>query len=157
VIRPDRRAPFVAEQHTIAGNVIRYGATGGELFLRGVVRERFCVRHSGATAGVEGVGAHGCEYMTGGRVVVLGPTGRNFGAGMSRVFADICEPGDTLRRPLNFQLGDVDPLARRLNFEMVDLDPVEEEDKEWLRATIRMHQKETGSVVAARVLDRWHE
>ena len=77
----DRDAPFVAEENIIAGNVILYGATGGEVFLRGVVGERFCVRNSGATAVVEGVGDHGCEYMTGGRVVVLGPTGRNFGAG----------------------------------------------------------------------------
>ena len=83
-MRPPRDAPFVAEENIIAGNVILYGATGGEVFLRGVVGERFCVRNSGATAVVEGVGDHGCEYMTGGRVVVLGPTGRNFGAGHVR-------------------------------------------------------------------------
>ncbi|MFM7891788.1 MAG: glutamate synthase-related protein, partial [Actinomycetota bacterium] len=83
VVRPDRRATFAAEHNVIAGNVIGYGATSGEIFLRGVVGERFCVRNSGATAVAEGVGDHGCEYMTGGRVVVLGPTGRNFAAGMS--------------------------------------------------------------------------
>ena len=83
VVRPDRGAVFAAEQNIIAGNVIGYGATTGEIFLRGKVGERFCVRNSGATAVVEGVGDHGCEYMTGGTVVVLGPTGRNFAAGMS--------------------------------------------------------------------------
>ena len=139
----DSHPSFVAEDNVIAGNVILYGATGGEVYLRGVVGERFGVRNSGATAVVEGVGDHGCEYMTGGRVVVLGPTGRNFGAGMSGGFAFVYDPNDTF--------------ARRLNFEMVDLDPLEEEDKEWLRATIRTHQALTGSAVAARVLDRWHE
>ena len=83
IVRPHPAAPFVAEEQIVAGNVIAYGATGGEIFLRGVVGERFCVRNSGALAVVEGIGDHGCEYMTGGRVVVLGPTGRNFGAGMS--------------------------------------------------------------------------
>ncbi|MEJ7722447.1 MAG: hypothetical protein WKF58_19355 [Ilumatobacteraceae bacterium] len=83
VVRPDERSPFVAEEQIVAGNVIAYGATAGALFIRGVVGERFCVRNSGALAVVEGVGDHGCEYMTGGRVVVLGSTGRNFGAGMS--------------------------------------------------------------------------
>ena len=82
----------MAEENIIAGNVILYGATGGEVFLRGVVGERFCVRNSGATAVVEGVGDHGCEYMTGGRVVVLGPTGRNFGAGMSGGIAYVLRP-----------------------------------------------------------------
>src|SRR6478736_2116073 len=78
IVHPPVESPFVAEENTIAGNVILYGATSGEMFLRGVVGERFCVRNSGATAVVEGVGDHACEYMTGGRVVVLGPTGRNF-------------------------------------------------------------------------------
>src|SRR6185436_20309854 len=91
VVRPDRAAGFAAEQNIIAGNVIGYGATGGELFLRGQVGERFCVRNSGATAVVEGVGDHGCEYMTGGRVVVLGPTGRNFAAGMSGGYAFVLD------------------------------------------------------------------
>ena len=83
IVRPHPAAQFTAQQNIIAGNVALYGATGGELFLRGRAGERFCVRNSGATAVVEGVGDHGCEYMTGGTVVVLGPTGRNFGAGMS--------------------------------------------------------------------------
>ena len=93
-MHPDRDATFVAEDNVIAGNVIAYGATGGEIFLRGIVGERFCVRNSGATAVVEGVGDHGCEYMTGGRVVVLGPTGRNFAAGMSGGVAYVYDPTD---------------------------------------------------------------
>ena len=112
-----RAADFVAEDNIIAGNVILYGATGGEVFLRGVVGERFCVRNSGATAVVEGVGDHGCEYMTGGRVVVLGPTGRNFGAGMSGgiayvydpdgTFADAAQPRDGRPRPARRRRRDV--------------------------------------------------
>ena len=89
----------MAEDNVIAGNVILYGATAGEVFLRGVVGERFCVRNSGATAVVEGVGDHGCEYMTGGRVVVLGPTGRNFGAGMSGGIAYVFDPDRHVRLP----------------------------------------------------------
>jgi glutamate synthase (NADPH) large chain len=101
------------------------------------------VRNSGATAVVEGVGDHGCEYMTGGRVVVLGPTGRNFGAGMSGGLAFVYDPDDTF--------------AQRLNFEMVSLDPLDDDDRDWLRDTIRTHQAETGSAVAARILARWHD
>jgi len=134
---------FVAEDNIVAGNVILYGATAGEVFIRGVVGERFCVRNSGAVAVVEGVGDHGCEYMTGGRVVVLGPTGRNFGAGMSGGIAYIYDPDGTC--------------AQRLNFEMADLDPLDDDDRDWLRAIVRKHQSETGSTVAARVLARWHE
>jgi glutamate synthase (NADPH/NADH) large chain len=145
VVRPPADAPvgFVAEDNIIAGNVILYGATGGEAFLRGVVGERFCVRNSGATAVVEGVGDHGCEYMTGGAVVVLGPTGRNFGAGMSGGAAYVYDPAGAF------------PL--RLNNEMVDLDPIEVEDAEWLRSTVRKHHAETGSAVAERLLGRWHQ
>ena len=108
VVRPPEGSPFAAEEQIIAGNVILYGATAGELFVRGQVGERFCVRNSGATAVVEGVGDHGCEYMTGGLVVVLGPTGRNFAAGMSggvayvydkgRSFGSTGEPRDGRRR-----------------------------------------------------------
>jgi glutamate synthase (NADPH/NADH) large chain len=145
VVRPPlgSHPDFVAEENVVAGNVILYGATGGEAYVRGVVGERFAVRNSGATAVVEGVGDHGCEYMTGGKVVVLGPTGRNFGAGMSGGLAFVYDPDETF--------------IRRLNFEMVDLDPLEQEDIEWLRATLRVHQSETDSAVAARILARWHE
>ena len=119
-----------------------YGATGGEAFVRGIVGERFCVRNSGATAVVEGVGDHGCEYMTGGRAVVLGPTGRNFGAGMSGGIAFVYDPDDTF--------------FRRLNAEMVDLEALDTDDADWLRATLRSHAQATGSTVAATLLDRWH-
>ena len=111
VLRPDPRATYPAERNVIAGNVLLYGATSGEAFVRGAVGERFAVRNSGARAVVEGVGDHGCEYMTGGTVVVLGPTGRNFAAGMS---------GGTA------YLLDVNPT--RINTELVDLDPLDPED-----------------------------
>ena len=132
---------FVAEENVIAGNVILYGATAGEVFIRGVVGERFCVRNSGATAVVEGVGDHGCEYMTGGRAVILGPTGRNFAAGMSGGFAFVWDPDQSL--------------FRRMNREMVDLDPLDEEDVDWLRGIVTRHLEATGSEVAERLLSRW--
>ncbi len=132
----------MAEDNVIAGNVILYGATGGEMYLRGIVGERFCVRNSGATAVVEGVGDHGCEYMTGGRAVVLGPSGRNFGAGMSGGIAYVYDADDKF--------------VQRLNFEMVDLERLDEEDVAWLRDTIRTHQAETGSPVAENILKGWH-
>jgi glutamate synthase (NADPH/NADH) large chain len=145
ILRPplDAAASFVAEDNIIAGNVILYGATSGELYLRGVVGERFCVRNSGATAVVEGVGDHGCEYMTGGRAVVLGPTGRNFGAGMSGGIAFVYDADNTF--------------MNRLNVEMVDLEPLDEDDLRWLRETIRVHHQETDSPVATRLLDGWHD
>ena len=141
VVRPAEDAPFAAEENIIAGNVILYGATSGEVFLRGQVGERFCVRNSGAIAVVEGVGDHACEYMTGGRVVVLGPTGRNFGAGMSGGMAFVYDPhGD---------------LSRVYNHEMVDLEPLSHDDRLWLRDRIHLHEQETGSVVASRLLADW--
>jgi glutamate synthase (NADPH) large chain len=144
IVRPplDTHPSFVAEENIIAGNVMLYGATGGEAYVRGIVGERFCVRNSGATAVVEGVGDHGCEYMTGGRAVVLGPTGRNFGAGMSGGMAFLYDPDDTF--------------FRRLNTEMVELEPVEPDEGEWLREVLRTHEHVTGSPVAARLLQRWH-
>jgi glutamate synthase (NADPH) large chain len=141
VVHPDRDAPFAAEENVIAGNVIAYGATSGELFIRGVVGERFCVRNSGATAVVEGLGDHGCEYMTGGRVVVLGPTGRNFGAGMSGGVAYVHDAS-----------GD---FAALVNYEMVELEPLDDDDIEWLHAIVDRHREVTGSTVAARVLAAW--
>ena len=138
----DSHPSFVAAENIIAGNVILYGATSGEAFIRGLVGERFCVRNSGATAVVEGVGDHGCEYMTGGRVVVLGPTGRNFGAGMSGGIAYVYDADGRFRR--------------LVNHEMVDLDPLDDDDREWLRAIVRKHQAETGSAVAMGLLERWH-
>jgi glutamate synthase (NADPH/NADH) large chain len=140
IVRPDRSAPFAAEENIIGGNTILYGATGGELYLRGRVGERFCVRNSGATAVVEGVGDHGCEYMTGGTVVVLGPTGRNFAAGMSGGTAYI----------LN-----LDP--RRVNPGMVELEVPTAEELDELHAIVAKHRDETGSVVAAGLLADWDE
>jgi glutamate synthase (NADPH/NADH) large chain len=138
VIRPARESPFEAETQVIAGNVIGYGATGGEIFLRGVVGERFCVRNSGALAVTEGVGDHGCEYMTGGQAVVLGPTGRNFAAGMSGGVAYV-----------------LDLLSVRLNQEMVDVDPLDADDVTFLRDVVTRHHEETGSAVAASLLAHW--
>jgi glutamate synthase (NADPH/NADH) large chain len=138
VIRPDRAATFAAQEQVIAGNVICYGATSGDIFVRGLVGERFCVRNSGATAVVEGVGDHGCEYMTGGRVLVLGPTGRNFAAGMSGGTAYV-----------------LDLREERVNSELVDLGPVAAEVAEELCALVVRHRDETGSELAAELLADW--
>src|SRR5450755_2845824 len=135
IAAPDPAAAFAAEEQIIAGNVIGYGATSGEMFLRGVVGERFCVRNSGATAVAEGTGDHGCEYMTGGRVAVLGPVGRNFAAGMSGGIAYLLDP---------------DP--RQVNAEMADLEPLGPGDGEFLVDLIGRHLAATGSAVAARLL-----
>ncbi|MFC4532895.1 glutamate synthase large subunit [Sphaerisporangium dianthi] len=137
-VRPHPDAPFSAETQVIAGNVGLYGATSGEVFISGVVGERFCVRNSGATAVVEGVGDHGCEYMTGGRVVVLGPTGRNFAAGMSGGIAYV-----------------LDLEQARVNREMVAIEELTEEDSEFLRDIVERHLAETGSTVAKKLLDDW--
>ncbi|WP_323100156.1 glutamate synthase large subunit [Intrasporangium sp. YIM S08009] len=138
VVRPAKEARLVAEENVIAGNVIAYGATTGELFLRGVVGERFCVRNSGAHAVVEGVGDHGCEYMTGGVAVVLGATGRNFAAGMSGGVAYVL---------------DLDPLL--VNPELVDLGPLRPDDETTLRGLLEGHAQWTGSPVAQALLDDW--
>ncbi len=138
VIRPDRAATFEASEQIIAGNVICYGATSGEIFLRGEVGERFCVRNSGVLAVVEAVGDHGCEYMTGGIVVVLGKTGRNFAAGMSGGYAFV----------LDLDEGRVNP-------ELVELSPVEGEAAEELKALVTRHLEETGSTVAEELLADW--
>ncbi|HYB15980.1 MAG TPA: glutamate synthase large subunit [Streptosporangiaceae bacterium] len=138
VARPPAAAPFAAEEQVIAGNVIGYGATGGEIFLRGLVGERFCVRNSGALAVAEGTGDHACEYMTGGRVVILGHVGRNFAAGMSGGIAYV-----------------LDLLRVRVNMEMIDLDPLDEADIEFVRDVVERHHELTGSAVAARLLADW--
>ncbi|SDN73486.1 glutamate synthase large subunit [Actinacidiphila guanduensis] len=138
IVRPDRGADHLAEQSTIAGNTIAYGATGGELFLRGRTGERFCVRNSGATVVAEGVGDHGCEYMTGGRAVVLGTTGRNFAAGMSGGIAYV----------LDLDPGSVNP-------GMVEVEQLTADDITWLHDVVRRHFEETGSTVAERLLADW--
>ncbi|WP_131722339.1 glutamate synthase large subunit, partial [Mycolicibacterium chubuense] len=143
VVRPPDGAPaeYVAEDNIIAGNVVLFGATSGELFLRGQVGERFAVRNSGAHAVVEGVGDHGCEYMTGGRVVILGPTGRNFAAGMSGGIGYVYDPDGAL--PDN------------LNAEMVALESLDDDDVEFLRGMITAHVDATDSAVAQRILADW--
>lgn len=139
IVRPDRGADHLAEYSTIAGNTLAYGATGGEMYLRGKVGERFCVRNSGATVVSEGVGDHGCEYMTGGRAVVLGPTGRNFAAGMSGGIAYVI---------------DLDP--DNVNVDLRDaVGELDDTDKQWLHDAVRRHQEETGSTVAAALLADW--
>jgi glutamate synthase (NADPH/NADH) large chain len=138
VARPAPEAPFAAEDNVLAGNVIGYGATSGEIFLRGRVGERFCVRNSGALAVVEGAGDHACEYMTGGRAVILGPTGRNVAAGMSGGIAYVLD------------------LARhRVNPELVDVEPLDGESAQWLRDLLERYQAETESTVAAALLADW--
>ncbi|SBS72551.1 glutamate synthase, large subunit [uncultured Mycobacterium sp.] len=143
VLRPSDNAPegYVAEDNIIGGNVILFGATSGTAFIRGSVGERFAVRNSGAHAVVEGVGDHGCEYMTGGRVVILGETGRNFAAGMSGGIAYVYDPEGKL--PGN------------LNTEMVDIDEFDDADVEWLRDILVAHVDATDSVVGQRVLADW--
>ncbi|MFF2926449.1 glutamate synthase large subunit [Streptomyces celluloflavus] len=139
VVRPDRGAEHLAEYSTIAGNTLAYGATGGELFLRGRVGERFCVRNSGATVVSEGVGDHGCEYMTGGHAVILGETGRNLAAGMSGGTAYVIDlDPDNVNRELAGAVG-----------------ALTDTDKRWLHDVVRRHQEETGSTVAARLLTDW--
>ena len=140
VIVPPKGSTFVPEENIIAGNVCLYGATGGELFLRGRAGERFCVRNSGAIAVVEGVGDHGCEYMTGGRVVVLGGTGRNFAAGMSGGIAYVYDPD-----------GKFEPLCNKA---MVDLEPMDV-DTEEVKGLILRHVQYTDSAVAKRILIDW--
>ena len=143
VVRPARNAPadFVAEENIIGGNVILFGATSGEAFLRGVVGERFAVRNSGAHAVVEGVGDHGCEYMTGGKVVILGPTGRNFAAGMSGGMAYVYDPD---RR-----------LPDHLNAEMVELEELDDDDLDWLHQVLTKHVDATDSAPGKRILAHW--
>jgi len=144
VVRPPENCTFVPSENIITGNVAFYGATDGEAFIRGKAGERFCVRNSGVRAVVEGVGDHGCEYMTGGRVVVLGPTGRNFAAGMSGGIAYVLDmEGD---------------FETRCNLQMVDLEPLNDQaDIRELNDLIWQHAFHTGSQVAWRVLGNWQD
>jgi glutamate synthase (ferredoxin) len=143
-VYPPRESTFIAEENVILGNVAFYGATAGEAYVRGVAGERFCVRNSGMRAVVEAVGDHGCEYMTGGRVVVLGPTGRNFAAGMSGGIAYVLDAA-----------GD---FARRCNQEMVGLTKLEDAAEiEEVRALVARHAEHTGSLHGRRILAAWEE
>ncbi len=144
IVYPPKNSPFKPEENILVGNVVLYGATSGECFLRGIAAERFCVRNSGAHAVVEGVGDHGCEYMTGGRAVILGKTGRNFAAGMSGGVAYVLDEGFDFKA--------------RCNPEMVALEALEDhEDIEEVRALIEKHLRYTGSTVAERVLNNWEQ
>ena len=144
IIYPPKNSPLKPEENIIVGNTLLYGATKGEVFLRGLAGERFAVRNSGANAVVEGVGDHGCEYMTGGNVVVLGKTGRNFAAGMSGGYAFVLDEGYSFKD--------------RCNLSMVDLEQVsEEKDKTLLKELLEKHYKYTGSTVAERLLKDWEE
>src|SRR4051795_5981589 len=137
-VRPPDGASFKAEENVVIGNTVLYGATSGRAFFRGMAGERFAVRNSGASAVVEGVGDHGCEYMTGGRAVVLGRTGRNFAAGMSGGVAWVLDLKD-----------------QRVNKELVELAPVTDEAAEELEGLVRTHFEETGSAVAEELLADW--
>jgi glutamate synthase (ferredoxin) len=142
IVFPPRQATFVPEENILVGNVVLYGATKGAAYLRGVAGERFAVRNSGAHAVVEGIGDHGCEYMTGGRVVVIGRTGRNFAAGMSGGIAYVLD-----------EAGD---FKARCNLSMVDLEALDaEEEIEEVKAMLRRHLHYTGSTVAERILGSW--
>ncbi len=142
IVYPPRHSTFVPEENILVGNVVLYGATSGEAYFRGIAGERFCVRNSGVHTVVEGVGDHGCEYMTGGRVVIIGKTGRNFAAGMSGGVAYVLD-----------QEGD---FAIRCNKDMVDLDPLnEDEDLELVKTLLTKHLDYTQSTVAKNILDHW--
>jgi glutamate synthase (ferredoxin) len=144
VVLPPAGSTFVPEDNVIIGNVAFYGATGGQAYIRGMAGERFCVRNSGVHAVVEGVGDHGCEYMTGGRVVILGGTGRNFGAGMSGGIA--------------YVLDEHGSFEGRCNKEMVGLGPLDDpEEIEAVLAMIRRHAQYTGSARAQQMLVNWTE
>ncbi len=142
-IRPPEGTTFAAEENVIVGNTVLYGATSGTAFFCGLAGERFAVRNSGADAVVEGVGDHGCEYMTGGHVVVLGPTGRNFAAGMSGGVAYVLDADGGF--------------AGRCNMELVDLEPFADGDAQIVRSLIEEHHARTNSALAARVLERFDE
>ena len=142
IVFPPRESTFVPEENILIGNVALYGATSGEAYFCGVGGERFCVRNSGAAAVVEGVGDHGCEYMTGGRVVIIGKTGRNFAAGMSGGVAFVFDPHDAFKK--------------LCNLDMVDLERIESaEDEIAVKQLLNNHLHYTGSRVAARLLDNW--
>jgi hypothetical protein len=142
-VRPPEGSTFVPEENVVIGNTVLYGATSGRAFFRGLAGERFAVRNSGVEAVIEGVGDHGCEYMTGGRVVVLGPTGRNFAAGMSGGVAYVLDPDGEF--PAN------------CNMELVEFEDLDDGDWAKVRSLVEEHRERTGSAVAQRVLDGWDE
>ncbi len=143
IVYPPRHSTFVPEENIIVGNVLLYGATNGEAFIRGIAGERFAVRNSGVSAVVEGIGDHGCEYMTGGKIVVIGKTGRNFAAGMSGGIAYVLDEDN------EFNI--------RCNMGMVDLETLEKEDIESVKDLLTKHHQYTQSTVAQRILENWDE
>jgi glutamate synthase (NADPH/NADH) large chain len=142
IIYPPKQSSFKAEDNMLLGNVALYGATEGEAYFRGIAAERFCVRNSGAKVVVEGIGDHGCEYMTGGKAVILGPTGRNFGAGMSGGEAFVYDPKKEFESKCNMD-----------TFELEDVDV--KEDIAELKKLIENHVKYTGSEIAKSILSNW--
>ena len=142
IIYPPKESSFIAEENVLVGNVVLYGATSGEAYFRGIAAERFCVRNSGASAVVEGIGDHGCEYMTGGRVVILGETGRNFGAGMSGGIAYVWDQSGKFASQCN---------TGTLELESLDQDA----DIMECQAMIERHLEYTDSAVARNILDNW--
>ena len=144
VIYPPAESSFIAHENILIGNVCLYGATGGEAYFRGRAAERFCVRNSGARTVIEGVGDHGCEYMTGGRVVVLGPTGRNFAAGMSGGIAYIWDREGSFNLNCNLATVELDSIT----------DPEEEAD---VKLLVERHVEFTGSIVGSEALQNWPE
>ena len=143
IVYPPRHSTFVPEENILVGNVLLYGATSGEAYFRGIAGERFAVRNSGVNTVVEGIGDHGCEYMTGGRVVVIGSTGRNFAAGMSGGIAYVLDENS------DFNI--------RCNLGMVDLDPMEKEDFKTVKAMLTKHHQLTQSTVAKHILESWQD
>jgi len=144
IIYPPADSSFIPNENIILGNVALYGATDGEAYFRGIAAERFCVRNSGAKVVVEGIGDHGCEYMTGGRAVILGPTGRNFGAGMSGGIAYVYDPKNNFKKNCNMSTFDLEKL-------------VINEDKEELKTLISNHYRYTKSDVAEKILSNWNK
>ena len=144
IIYPPKNSSFKAENNILLGNVALYGATEGEAYFRGIAAERFCVRNSGATVVVEGIGDHGCEYMTGGKAIILGPTGRNFGAGMSGGEAFIYDPNKELESKCNLD-----------TFELEEL--INENDLNGLKELIEKHYTYTDSEVAKFILNDWDD
>jgi glutamate synthase (NADPH/NADH) large chain len=141
IVYPAKEASFEASKNMIIGNVAFYGATSGEAYIRGLAGERFCVRNSGMKAVVEGVGDHGCEYMTGGIAVILGDTGRNFAAGMSGGIAYVYDPQNKF--------------SRYCNKELIEFEELEYQDVNMLKVLIENHLKFTGSDVAEKILRNW--
>ena len=142
IIYPPKDSKFVPEENILLGNVALYGATGGEAYFRGIAAERFCVRNSGARVVVEGIGDHGCEYMTGGRAVILGKTGRNFGAGMSGGIAYVYDQDKSFEKRCNLSTFELEKLKVK-------------EDLDELKELIEKHFRYTGSSVAKKILDNW--